>query len=290
MIIFFLTQYEYLVPDKSDIGKYSVKKFRNGTKIISVETSPENEKCVIIGGSMSDEEIIETALLCHTLKKDGAKEIGLFLPFIPYSRQDKDIPGESLGMKWLADILSVSGADNIMTIDIHSKEAINLSPIPITSISPAETIAEEIKKGIGNKFICVAPDEGAVDNCRDVSNALGSSTSIACFLKKRTDYDKVEISGIEGSLADEALVVDDILDTGGTLLKACEYLKKSGVKRIIIAVSHGVFDGDKWKELFNLGVERIYCTDTNRSVKQIRHPKITIIPIKNLVARHLVDI
>ncbi len=293
MTIFNLAEYKYLVPDlsgskKDEVGKYKIKKFGNGTSIISIETSVEGKRCAVFGGATHLTSLFETLLLCHTLKKEGARQVTAIIPFIPYARQDENKKGESWGMKWLSEMLASSGVNEVITIDIHSKLAAELGSLPIVSLSSAEILARPALKIVKRSSVCVAPDEGAIDNCIEISEKLGMTAPVAHFSKKRSSRGKVRIISFMGKAGEEAVIADDIIDTGSTLVEACKRLKKAGVRKITVFASHGVFDGKDWKKSFGLGVDRIYCTDSNPAMRRLDHPKVKIVSIKNLIAEHLI--
>lgn len=290
MIIFSLADYRRLLPAFGKnagfrTGKYAIRRFENGTRLISLKTDVKGESCAVLGGSVPGEDLVETLLLTHTLKKEGAAGVILVIPFIPYARQDKNIVGESWGSKWLGDIFAASGVSRVVTVDIHSPEAARF-PVPLTSLSPAGILSEKIKKEIGAGAVCIAPDEGAVDNCLSVNRALKNDSGIASFVKKRGRYG-VKLLSLKGKVGDEVIVVDDILDTGETLVAACRKLREASVQKITVAVTHGLFNGSEWKKLFRLGVRKIYCTDSNPLARRFASPKIRVVPVAKLIADSL---
>lgn len=189
-------------------------------------------------------------------------------------------------MKWLSGVSDASGVDRIVTVDVHSP-FFTRSVTPLVSLSSAGILAEAVRKRISPGFVCVAPDEGAVDNCLAINNALKNTEAIAFFVKKRSRLG-VKLLSLKGKVGDEVLLVDDILDTGETLLAACRKLRDRGVKRITIAVTHGLFNGSVWQELFHSGVERIYCTDSSPASRAHASSKIKIIPLGKLIADYFI--
>ena len=290
MIIFSLPDYRYLLSSferskNFQPGKYATERFENKTLLLFIKTKVSGESCVVIGGSAPDADLIETLLLCHTLKKEGAKKVTAILPFIPYARQDKNKKGESWGADWLGKLCASSGIDRVITLDIHSQAAARF-PIPVLSLSPAFALVEKIKKEIAADAVCVAPDEGAIDNCMVLNRALKNETAIVFFKKKRSQRG-VQMLSLKGEIGSDVVVADDILDTGETMVRACEKLRDAGVKKITVVVTHGLFSSSKWKRLFRLGVRKIYCTDSHPGARRIASSKIRVVSVGKIIADSL---
>lgn len=280
---------EYLLTDLPNFHEevFSLERFPNKELFSRIQTSVSNMHCFLIGSiAPPDDNLLSFLLVCHTLKKEGAKTITAVLPYLAYSRHDKRELGKSLGTAWVGKLLETSGITHVITIDVHSKNIYNLFPIPVTSLSPAMVFAEVIKKLSLSDATIVAPDEGARTRCEDVARCAGIK-SIAYFNKKRL-AEGITHLGFEGEVTKQAIIIDDILDTGKTLLSCATYLQSKGVKEIYIFVTHGIFTGSEWKELFSLGVKKIYCSDTIPEIHNLlRHEKIAQLSILPLLSREL---
>ena len=209
-----------------------------------------------------DEQFISFTLLSHTLREHGASQITAILPYLAYARQDKVKEGESLATAWAGSLLKASGVDRILTVDIHSERDEQLFQVPLISLSPASLFAKEIhSRGLTDTTI-VAPDHGAVRRCQAVRAAAGLRLAdTPYFEKKRIDHGVVH-SGLIGTTCSRVILVDDMLDTGGTLISACEKLVSTGVEKIYIFVTHGLFTGEGRRQLWSLNVKHISCTNT----------------------------
>jgi ribose-phosphate pyrophosphokinase len=245
------------------LGRFRVGRFENGELHLSVQTLVRNETCFVLGSiAPPDEQLLSVLLLAHTLKKEGARRVTALLPYLAYARDDKDKPGESLATALAGAISAAAGIDQVITVDVHSERARRLFPIPVVSVSSAEVFADALKRyGLRDATI-VAPDGGAISRCEAVQRAAGiASGKIPYFAKQRTATG-ITHAGPIGEVSRQAVIVDDILDTGGTLLSACEKLIEVGVEEITIMVTHGLFTGERWKHLRGLRVKRIFCTDS----------------------------
>jgi ribose-phosphate pyrophosphokinase len=243
-------------------GEYSLKRFSNNELYITLQTQVKDKECFILGSlSPPDTNLFSFLLLCHTIKKEKARKITAVLPYLAYSRHDKDEPYKSYAMALIGKLLDQTGIDNIITFDIHSSMANILFPMPLVSLFPAQLFANEILSQSMQNATIIAPDKGAIERCRAVAKQAGMMRDIAYMEKKRTEQG-VTHSQFYGEVGDYAIIIDDILDTGGTLVSCCQQLSSLGVKNILIMVTHGLFTGNKWEQLWKLGVNRIYCTNT----------------------------
>ena len=243
--------------------RFTVGRFANQELYARIEDKVHGEHCLILGTiAPPDESLLSFLLLAETLKKDRADKITAILPYLAYSRQDKDKPGESLGTAWIGALLKSSGIDEVITVDAHSARDHALFPIPLISLPSDRLFADVIRNhGLLDATI-VAPDNGAIGRCEALKRALGMPTGkIPYFEKKRIEKGIIH-SGPIGKVGAKAVIVDDMIDTGGTLVSACEKLAAAGVREIYILVTHGLFTGSSWEKLWSFGVKRIFCTDT----------------------------
>jgi len=244
-------------------GAFTASRFENGEMHLDTPTLINGEHCLILGSiAPPDGQLLSTLLLAHTLKKEGASKVTAVLPYLAYARHDKDEPGHSMATAWVGSAVEASGCDGVICVDLHSKAAKQLFPIPLISISSAGVFAEAMKRyGLCGATI-VAPDEGAIARCEAVRTAGGlPPVEIPYFEKHRTATGIIH-SGPIGQVGAQAVIIDDILDTGITLISACEQLARAGVKEISVMVTHGLFTGERWKQLRQIGVKRIFCTDS----------------------------
>jgi len=243
-------------------GELAVERFPNGELRVEVKAEVRGQECSLIGSvSPPEERLVSFLLASHTLRSEGAAEVVAVIPYLAYARQDEREPGMSLAAACVGSLLAAAGVDRVVTIDLHSRRAGELFPIPVASLSPAPLFAAEIGAlGLAGATI-VAPDEGAIERCRAVAEAAASARPVA-HLRKRRVGGQVEHLEIVGEIAPSVVIVDDILDTGGTLISCCAELHRAGVERIVVMITHGLFTGPRWSELWSLGVESLYVTDT----------------------------
>ena len=268
MILFRFPAYEeiarqLLVLPSMRLGKFNVARYENGELYVTLQGPIRGERCLVLGTiAPPDEQILSFLLLAHTLKKEGANSVTALVPYLAYTRQDKDKPGESLATAWSGSLLKCSGIDQLITVDVHSERDRQLFPFPLVSVSTAELFAETISKHGLTDATIVAPDNGAIYRCEAVKRAAGMPVGLTPYFEKKRTEKGIVHSRLVGRVGARAVIIDDMLDTGGTLASACEKLKEASVEEILILVTHGLFTGSYWTRLWSLGVTRIFCTDT----------------------------
>jgi ribose-phosphate pyrophosphokinase len=295
MILFSFPGYENIARELREaapvqVPRFAVGRYANQELHARIEGSVSSEHCLILGTiAPPDESLLSVLLLAETLKKEGADKITAVLPYLAYSRQDKDKPGESLGTAWVGALLKSSGIDQVLTVDVHSERDKQLFPIPLISRSTDGLFAELIKShGLADATM-VAPDNGAIGRCEAVKKAVGMpGGEIPYFEKRRTEKGIVH-SGPIGEVGAKVVIVDDMIDTGETLVSACEKLSATGTREIYILVTHGLFTGTAWLMLWSLGAKHIFCTDSVPLRSGIDLTNITVISVAPLVAKELLE-
>jgi ribose-phosphate pyrophosphokinase len=272
-------------------GQFSILRYQNQELHASIQSSVSGEHCLVLGSIAPPEgQMASLLLLAHTLRKEGAARITGVLPYLAYSREDKVKPGESLATAWVGALLKASGLDEVCVVDLHSEHDKQLFPLPLKSLSPAALFGESLRKLELTDASFVAPDEGAIARCEAVKSAAGKTAAeIVHFQKVRTAGGIVHRDPI-GRVGRRAVIVDDVLDTGATLVSACEKLISAGAAELHICVTHGLFAGQRWQGLWSLPVKRIFCTDTIPGCTGIEDQRITVLPVGPLLRRKVASI
>lgn len=269
-------------------GRFEIERFENGELHLNLQTPVAGQDCFLLGSvAPPDEQLLSTLLVAHTLKKEGARRVTAIFPYLAYARDDKDKPGKSLATAWIGSLARASGLDEVISVDVHSERAMRLFPIPVLSLSPAEVFQEALGRFGLQRAAIVAPDEGAIGRCAAVQRAAGMPPVTIPYFRKQRTAAGIAHEGPIGEVGREVVIVDDILDTGGTLLSACEKLGQAGVEEITILVTHGLFTGQRWKQLWRLGVKRIVCTDSIPPAAGVDEHDIVRLSIVPLLAKEL---
>lgn len=227
-----------------------------------------DKEFVIVGRTWgSADNLWRTLLLVHTAKQNGAEHIVLVLPYFAYSRQDRQrLEGEPLSGALLAKLFATAGADKIISIDLHSKRIQDASPIPLVSVSFVEELARAFKKepSIPASVTVVAPDKGAKDHSDTFAQFLEKGKKCVWMEKERDPYTgEVHYRAFHGVEHDgSAVLLDDMLDTGGTIQGSVRTLRERGFHDLSLCVTHPIFSGEACNRIRAMGFSHIFVSDT----------------------------
>jgi ribose-phosphate pyrophosphokinase len=283
-VVFALPGFEALLrPERvgAEHGAFDVRRFANGELHVRLGMPVDRRECLVVGSVAPPERrLVEVLLLADTLRRSGAARVRAVLPYLAYARQDRPEARESLASGWLGAVLAASGVDDVITVDAHSDAALRLLERPVHSEPTAAFLAERLRRsGDLGDAVVVAPDEGAIDRASAVAAALGLPSA---WVDKRRTETGVRHGAVVGELRPAAVVIDDILDTGATLVSCCLVLAANGVRRLDVAVTHGLFTGGAWTDLLRMA-RAIHVTDTVPSAREQTSPVIHVHPVAKLL-------
>jgi len=239
------------------------KRFPSGEDHVRV-SGVEDRVCVIGRTAPPGDNFFRTVLLVDTLRRSGAKSITVVLPYFAYARQDRQTrDGDPVTAAAITRVLAAAGADRIVTADLHSVRNIESSPIVIDSVSVIPDMAGELKAELaGREFTVVSADHGGQERADRFARALGRSEGAVWIEKDRDERGRVTAKRLVGRLAgDTAVIVDDILDTGGTVGEAVRLLQENGCRRFYLCVVHPVFSGNALRLVKKIGFKKIIISD-----------------------------
>jgi ribose-phosphate pyrophosphokinase len=221
------------------------------------------------------------------LRRAGASEVVAVVPYLGYSRQDRQIEtGDAVTSHFVVGALAAAGADRIVTVDVHSESSISASPVPVVNVNPITEMALAVRVSLGERFTIVAPDHGAKHRAERFAAEL--VTREPAWIEKRRDpkTGKVEIMNIHGDLqGDTAVIVDDIVDTGSTIALAVAALREKGFSTIHLCVTHPVFSSGAAALLRKLKLGSIVTTNTIDVPEAMTHlPGMHAVDISRMIA------
>jgi ribose-phosphate pyrophosphokinase len=261
-----------------------VERFENGEVEIRLGAPVADRDCLLLGTvAPPGDRLVELLLCADTLLRNGGRSLNAALPYLAYARQDRPEAGVSLAAAWLGRMLAGAGVEGVITIDIHSEEARKLIGLPVVSLSPAQLFASKLAGTVRADAVVVAPDQGARARARAAADALGVDRPVA-WLEKQREPGGVTHTRVVGEVARSAVVVDDILDTGGTLVSCCRRLRSLGVEELALAVTHGLFTGSGWRELGDLGVSALHTTDSVPGARAMASELVRVHSVAPLLA------
>ena len=240
-----------------------------------------------------NEWLMEQLIMIDALKRASAKRITVVAPFYPYSRQDKKGRGrEPISARLVADLFKAAGADRIMSVDLHASQIQGFFDGPVDHLFAMPVLLDHFRKTIARDDLCVvSPDMGRVRVADVWSDKLGAPLAI---IHKRRDPlvpNQVSVHDIVGDVKDKwCVLVDDMIDTGGTIAKAAEALKKNGARGVTIACTHAIFSGQATAHLSQDFIDQVVVTDTLPIPPEKQFDKLTVLSIAPLLAQAIHEV
>jgi ribose-phosphate pyrophosphokinase len=209
-----------------------------------------------------NENLMELLIMLDAFKRSSAARITAVIPYYGYARQDKkDKPRVPITSKLVADLLSKAGADRVLTMDLHASQIQGFFDVPVDHLFAAPVLLDAIRKLAIPDLVIVSPDAGGVERARAIAKRLGAGLAIVD--KRRTKPNEAEVMNIIGTVDGKTtLIIDDIIDTAGTLTKTVEALKDKGADEIMAVGVHGVLSGPAIQRLEESPVSRVLITNT----------------------------
>ena len=272
---------------KTRLVNSSIKKFSDGEIYIEINENIRGNSIFIIQSisSPANDNLMELLLCIDALKRSSAKNITAVIPYFGYARQDrKVVPRTSISAKMVSNLITKAGADRVVTLDLHSGQIQGFFDIPVDNLFATPIFARHIKRKIKtNNLICVAPDVGGTARARALGKLL--NVGLAIVDKRRPSPGKSEVMNVIGNVNNKTcIIVDDIIDSGGTIVNAAKVLKEKGARDVHVYVSHGVLSGGAVEKIKKSKVKNLVVTDTIDNSNKVKNVKnIEILSISNLV-------
>ncbi len=272
---------------KSKLVNSSIRKFSDGEIYVEINENIRGNSIFIIQSisSPANDNLMELLLCIDALKRSSAKNITAVIPYFGYSRQDrKVVPRTSISAKLVSNLITKAGADRVVTVDLHAGQIQGFFDIPVDNLFATPIFARHIKKKIkSKKIICVAPDVGGTERARALGKILNAGLAIVD--KRRPKPGQSQVMNIVGDVKDKTcIVVDDIIDSGGTIVNAANALKERGAKEVYVYITHGVLSGEAVKKIKNSVIKNLVITDTIDNGGKTRNVKnIEVLPISGLM-------
>ena len=272
---------------KSKLVNSSIRNFADGEIYIELNENIRGNSIFIIQSisSPANDNLMELLLCIDALKRSSAKNITAVIPYFGYARQDrKVVPRTSISAKLVSNLITKAGADRIVTLDLHSGQIQGIFDIPVDNLFATPIFARHIKKKINSKnLICVAPDVGGTARARALGKML--NVGLAIVDKRRPSPGKSEVMNVIGNVNNKTcIIVDDIIDSGGTIVNAAKILKQKGASDVHVYVTHGVLSGNAVDKIKSSKIKNLVITDTiNNSDKVKKAKNIEILSISHLV-------
>jgi len=272
---------------KNKLVNSSIKKFSDGEIYIEINENIRGNSIFIIQSVSypANDNLMELLLCIDALKRSSAKNITAVIPYFGYARQDrKVVPRTSISAKLVSNLITNAGADRIVTVDLHAGQIQGFFDIPVDNLFSTPIFSRHIKKNINKKnLICVAPDVGGVERARSLGKML--NIGLAIIDKRRPTPGKSQVMNVIGNVKGKTcLIVDDIMDSGGTIINAAKALKERGAKEVHVYVTHGVLSGEAVEKIKKSHIKNLVLTDTIDNDTKVKNVKnIHVLTISNLI-------
>jgi len=269
-----------------EAGKVSAFNFSDGETFCQIEENVRGSDVFIVQPTCApvNENLMELLILLDSFKRSSASRVTAVLPYYGYARQDKkDRPRVPITAKLVADLISRAGADRVLTMDLHADQIQGFFDVPVDHLFAAPVILDALRELRIPDLIVVSPDAGGVERARAIAKRLGAGLAISD--KRRTAPNEAEVMHIIGDVAGcNAIVVDDIIDTAGTLTKTVDALLNKGAQRVLAAGVHGILSGPALQRIADSPLEAVLITNTTPvDDKLSRLPKLRPLSVAPLL-------
>jgi ribose-phosphate pyrophosphokinase len=274
-------------------GKATVTRFKDGECYVQILENVRGADVFVCQPTCFpvDEHLMELLLLVDALKRASARRITTVIPYYGYARQDrKDKPRVPVSSKLIADLLTTAGAHRALVVDLHAPQIQGFFNIPVDHLFASPVLVDHFRKMQLPNLTVVSPDAGGVERARFFAKKI--EAALAIVDKRRTDMNVAEVMHVIGDVKGRTcLIIDDIIDTAGTLVKTAEALVNAGAAKVYACASHPVLSGDAIERISKSRLEEVIVTNTIPLTGQAEaEPKIKVLSIAGLLGRAIQSI
>jgi len=277
---------------KKPLGRLEIHIFPDEEKRVAVMEEVLGQDCIVVQSTSinADKNYMELFFIADALKRNGAKSVTAVIPYLGYQRQDHVFrEGEAVSMGVIIKILEIVGIHKLITLDLHSSRIPELFNIPVLHLSALPIFAKIIKEKHWDedKTIIVSPDMGGIRRVKILCGLLRNMPYIAIEKNRDLKSGKISMEEIQGVAEKRAIIVDDMISTGATIVKAADLLRKKGAEEIFVFATHPVFAGNAPVLLQKSVVSKIFVTDTISISQEKLFPKLEVLSVAGMIAENL---
>jgi len=269
-----------------------VSRFADGEINVNMPETVRGHKVFVIQSTNNpvNENIMELLIMIDALKRASAREINVLIPYYGYSRQDRKAKSrQPISAKLVADLLQTAGATRVVAMDLHAGQIQGFFNIPIDNFRAMPIIAKYLKKKNLKDICVVSPDHGGAGRARDLGDVLNAP--IAIIDKMRPKPNVAAVKNIIGEVANQnCIIIDDIIDTAGSICAAARALKDAGAKKIFVCCTHALLSGDAVQKLYEAPIEEVICTNTVHLSDDQKISKIVQLSVAELLGQGIINI
>lgn len=277
---------EICISLNASMGDVKLTRFSDGEVWVEVEENVRGKDVFVIQSTShpANENLMELLIMVDALKRASAERITAVLPYYGYARQDRKVaPRTPISSKLVADLITAAGAHRVVSVDLHAGQIQGFFNIPFDHLYAMPILLEYIRKNLLNDLVIVSPDAGGTERARAFAKRL--DTTLAMIDKRRSRPNESEVMNVIGEVEEKtAIIVDDMVDTAGTLTQAALALKEKGAKKVYACITHGVFSGNALDRIEKSVLEEIVITNTIHQPKEVlKSKKVKVISMANLL-------
>jgi ribose-phosphate pyrophosphokinase len=271
------------------LGRADVRRFSDGEVFVEIGENVRGRDVYVIQSTSGpvNETLMELLIMIDALKRASAKEVTAVIPYYGYARQDRKVaPRTPISAKLTADLITTAGATRVVSMDLHAGQIQGFFNIPFDNLFGSPVMLEHIRRecqGVEN-LVMVSPDAGGVERARHYAKRLNAT--VAVIDKRRTGPNVAKAMNIIGDVNGKvAIILDDMIDTAGTLTEAAQAVRDHGATRVLAAATHGVLSGPAIERISNSAIEKVFITDTIQAAERTTAcPKIVQVSVADLFA------
>ena len=266
----------------------NIKRFADGEIYVEINENIRGNSVFVIQSTSTpaNDNLMELILCIDALRRSSAKNITAVIPYFGYARQDRKVaPRTSISAKVVSNLISNAGASRVLTVDLHAGQIQGFFDIPVDNLFTTPLFARYIKKNLKNKkLICVSPDVGGVQRTRGLATKIKSD--LAIIDKRRPKPGKSQVMNIIGNVKGKTcIIVDDIIDSGGTIVNAAAALKENGAEEVYVFITHAVLSNNAAEKIQKSKIKKLIITNTIDNSKKIKgNNKVEVLSISPLMA------
>ena len=268
------------------LGKAQVKRFSDAEVWVEIDENVRGKDVYIIQPTSrpANEHLMELLIMIDALKRASAERITAVIPYYGYARQDRKVqPRTPISSKLVADLITAAGAHRVLAVDLHAGQIQGFFNIPFDHLYATPILLEYIKENLMNDLVIVSPDAGGTERARAYAKRV--EAGLAMIDKRRSGPNVSEVMNVIGEVEGKtAIIVDDMVDTAGTLTQAAKALADNGAKRIFALATHGVLSGPALERIKNSVLSGLVVTNTIHQPEEVlQHPKIKVLSMAGLL-------
>ncbi len=273
------------------LGKLKLSTFSDGETQVEINENVRRQEVFLIQSTCKpvNDNLVELLLLIDAFKRSSASRINAVIPYYGYSRQDKKVaPRVPISAKLVADLLCNIGVDRVITMDLHAGQIQGFFNVPVDNLYAAPIVIESIKSSFSDNLVVVSPDAGGVERARAYAKRLNAG--LAIIDKRRSAPNKAKAMALIGDVKDKvAIILDDMVDTAGTLTQASVVIKNNGAKQVHAYCTHPVLSGPAIERINESALSSLVVTDTIPLSKEAQEcEKIKTLSVAKLVSEAII--